>query len=127
MRFPKNRCVIDGRHASSHAAGFRGVCPDASDAGGIAVCRAVSVDAVVYAVAGQQLLQIAGAPKCRVTVIQYPYLTLGAAGSRTNATGSLMLPNGSDCTGARPTPLYAHGTAVIAINMGICATTLKPR
>ncbi len=62
--------------------------------------------------AGQQLLQIAGAPKCGVTVIQYPYLTLGARRELTNATGSLMLPNGSDCTGARPTLLYAHGTAV---------------
>lgn len=62
--------------------------------------------------AGQDLLQIAGTPKCGVTVIQYPYLTLGARSELTNATGSLMLPNGTGCTGARPTLLYAHGTAV---------------
>lgn len=63
---------------------------------------------------GQQLLQVAGTPQCGISIIQYPYLTLGARNELTNATGALMVPNGSapGCSGSRPAVLYSHGTAV---------------
>jgi hypothetical protein len=61
---------------------------------------------------GAQLLQVTGAPTCGVDIHYIEYGTVGAAGERTNATGALMVPNGSAaaCTGARPVVLYAHGT-----------------
>lgn len=63
---------------------------------------------------GQQLLQIAGTPRCDITVVEYPYLTLGARNELTNATGALMLPAGGapGCSGQRPLLVYAHGTAM---------------
>lgn len=63
---------------------------------------------------GQQLLQVAGTPRCDIALIEYPYLTLGARNELTNATGALMLPTGSTpgCSGQRPLVLYAHGTAM---------------
>jgi predicted porin len=50
-------------------------------------------------------------PKCGVD-FSLQYGTVGAKGEKTNATGALMVPVGTDsaCTGARPIVLYAHGT-----------------
>jgi hypothetical protein len=61
---------------------------------------------------GAQLLQVTGAPTCGVDVHYIEYGTVGAANEKTNATGALMVPNGSSaaCSGARPVVLYAHGT-----------------
>lgn len=61
---------------------------------------------------GRSLLAIAGAPKCGVDFNYLQYGTVGAANEKTNATGALMVPVGSDpaCTGPRPVVLYAHGT-----------------
>lgn len=64
--------------------------------------------------AGQQLLQVAGTPRCGVKVLSYPYLTLGGRKELTNTTGALLVPTGSaaGCSGARPVVLYAHGSAM---------------
>ena len=61
---------------------------------------------------GKSLLQVAGAPKCGVDFNYLQYGTVGAAGEKTNASGALMVPIGTDasCNGARPVVLYAHGT-----------------
>lgn len=50
--------------------------------------------------------------KCDIKIEKVKYLTVGAAGERTNATAALMLPSGNsaDCRGDRPVLLYAHGT-----------------
>jgi hypothetical protein len=61
---------------------------------------------------GQQLLAIAGTPKCGVDFHLINYATVGGAGEATRATGALMAPTGgAGCTGARPIVEYAHGTA----------------
>lgn len=61
---------------------------------------------------GRSLLAVAGTPKCGVDFNYLQYGTVGAASERTNATGALMVPVGTDpaCTGPRPVVLYAHGT-----------------
>jgi pimeloyl-ACP methyl ester carboxylesterase len=63
---------------------------------------------------GQSLLSIAGTPQCGIDVHYIDYVTVGAKGESTTATGALMVPNGSTapCGGARPIVLYAHGTTV---------------
>ncbi|MGZ5781227.1 MAG: alpha/beta hydrolase family protein [Burkholderiaceae bacterium] len=60
------------------------------------------------------LVQIAGAPKCTISVYSMQYRTVGGAGERTNASGAIMVPSGSDpaCAGPRPVLLYAHGTTI---------------
>lgn len=62
---------------------------------------------------GQQLLAIAGTPRCGVNFHYIQYGTVGGAGEQTNATGALMVPTGTDpaCSGPRPIVLYAHGTS----------------
>ncbi|MFL6619677.1 MAG: alpha/beta hydrolase family protein [Povalibacter sp.] len=61
----------------------------------------------------QLLLQITGAPKCRVDVHYIQYNSIGAANEPATASGALMVPAGTDaaCTGSRPILLYAHGTS----------------
>ncbi|MEY4747813.1 MAG: hypothetical protein RIQ60_27 [Pseudomonadota bacterium] len=63
---------------------------------------------------GAALLQVTGNPVCGVEVHYMEYGTVGAAATpeATNATGALMVPNGSSaaCSGPRPIVLYAHGT-----------------
>ncbi|SEJ97934.1 Prolyl oligopeptidase family protein [Variovorax sp. OK212] len=61
---------------------------------------------------GKTLLQIAGTPKCGVTLRSLEYRTIGAKNEATNATAAIMVPTGSDvaCGGQRPVVLYAHGT-----------------
>lgn len=55
----------------------------------------------------------AGATKCDVKILRMAYNTVGSAGEMTNASGVVMIPQGTSpqCSGARPTLLYAHGTA----------------
>jgi hypothetical protein len=74
--------------------------------------------------AGQQLLQLAGAPLCGVDFYYFTYWTVDGSGKPASATGSLMVPTGTPqvppgagtlpkgvgCTGPRPVVLYAHGT-----------------
>jgi hypothetical protein len=63
---------------------------------------------------GVSLLQLTGAPTCGVDIQYIKYGTVGGAGEKTDASGALMVPTGSDlkCTGARPIVLYAHGTNI---------------
>lgn len=63
---------------------------------------------------GQQALAVVGAPKCGIDVHQLQYNTVDPSGQPTTSSGALMIPTGSDteCQGARPVVLYAHGTAV---------------
>lgn len=63
---------------------------------------------------GRGLLALAGTPKCGVNFHYMEYNTVGAKNEATNATGGIMVPQGSDaaCTGPRPVLLYAHGTTV---------------
>lgn len=61
---------------------------------------------------GQQLLSLAGTPKCGVDFHLIQYTTVGGAGEATNASGALMIPTGgTGCGGKRPIVEYAHGTA----------------
>jgi hypothetical protein len=61
---------------------------------------------------GAQLLQITGAPVCGVDFYYIKFWTVGGAAETTESSGALMVPtgSGSDCSGARPIVLYAHGT-----------------
>jgi alpha-beta hydrolase superfamily lysophospholipase len=60
------------------------------------------------------ITQVTGTPKCAVSVYYMKYATVGGTGESTDATGSIMVPSGTDpsCSGARPVVLYAHGTTV---------------
>lgn len=63
--------------------------------------------------AGQPgITQITGTPKCAISIYYMKYITVGGAGERTDATGAIMVPSGTDaaCSGPRPVVLYAHGT-----------------
>jgi hypothetical protein len=64
------------------------------------------------ALTGQQLLALGGAPLCDIAVYHIQYETVGGADEPTTASGALMVPvtGGSNCHGARPIVLYAHGT-----------------
>src|SRR5215471_13646391 len=62
---------------------------------------------------GKTFLQLAYTPKCTTTVYHLTYQTHDPKGNITPASGALMVPSSgsdSDCTGARPILLYAHGT-----------------
>ena len=68
---------------------------------------------------GQGLLQLStgsttGDLPCGVDVQYIKYGTVGGAGEQTDASGALMVPTGTatQCTGARPIVLYAHGTNI---------------
>lgn len=60
-----------------------------------------------------QLLSLAFAPACTVTVYHMEYETVGGQGEATTASGALMVPSGADasCQGPLPVVLYAHGTS----------------
>jgi Prolyl oligopeptidase family len=60
-----------------------------------------------------QLLALGGAPLCDIAVYHMRYTTVGGANEATAASGALMVPLGLDsqCSGARPIILYAHGTS----------------
>ncbi|MFA9216239.1 MAG: alpha/beta hydrolase family protein [Sphingomonadaceae bacterium] len=57
---------------------------------------------------------ITGTPTCAVTTYTVRYHTVGAAVEDTEASSAIMVPSGADsnCSGARPVLLYAHGTSV---------------
>ena len=61
---------------------------------------------------GKTFLQLSYTPLCTITVYHLTYQTVDPQGNITPASGALMVPGGgsSDCTGARPVVLYAHGT-----------------
>ena len=62
---------------------------------------------------GKTFLQLAYTPKCTITVYHLTYQTEDPKGNVTPASGALIVPSSgsdTDCTGARPIVLYAHGT-----------------
>jgi pimeloyl-ACP methyl ester carboxylesterase len=60
------------------------------------------------------LIAISGAAKCDVKVVSLNYVTPGAKGEASNASGVLLLPTGTgaNCTAAAPLVAYAKGTDV---------------
>jgi pimeloyl-ACP methyl ester carboxylesterase len=58
------------------------------------------------------LVGLSGKAKCDVKVISLNYVTPGAKGETSNASGVLLLPTGADCTAAAPLVAYAKGTDV---------------
>ncbi|MBV8210006.1 MAG: prolyl oligopeptidase family serine peptidase [Burkholderiaceae bacterium] len=62
--------------------------------------------------AGQQLLAVAGQPKCGIDFYYYQYQTVGGKNEQATASGVIMVPTGSTagCSGALPILLYTHGT-----------------
>ena len=57
--------------------------------------------------------QVATTPKCGVRVEYMQYDTVDVKGNKTDATGAVFIPTGTDasCSGNRPIVLNAHGTA----------------
>lgn len=80
--------------------------------------RIASLDAATFgaelgaSASGAQLLLVAGAPTCGVDFYDMQYNTVGGKAETTTASAALMVPTGSatQCSGARPIVLYAHGT-----------------
>ena len=57
--------------------------------------------------------KVADTPKCGVRVEYMQYDTVDVKGNKTDATGAVFIPTGTDasCSGNRPIVLNAHGTA----------------
>src|ERR1700683_893626 len=62
--------------------------------------------------AAKLLLQLAYTPQCAIDVYHFENETVCGASEPTSASGALMVSTGtgSNCSGARPILLYAHGT-----------------
>ena len=58
------------------------------------------------------LKALTGSAKCDVKVISLNYVTPGAKGESSNASGVLLMPTGMDCNGPVPLVAYAKGTDV---------------
>ena len=82
--------------------------------------RSASVNATDFAASlgatsvGQQLLAVAGTPKCGIDFYYIQYQTVGGKGEPTTASGAIMAPTGSaaGCSGPLPILVYTHGTMV---------------
>ena len=80
---------------------------------GVLINTAVSIFTIPAAAfdAGP-LRDLTGAAKCDVKVVPLNYKTIGVSGERTNASGVLLLPSGSNCTKPAALVAYAKGTDV---------------
>jgi pimeloyl-ACP methyl ester carboxylesterase len=58
------------------------------------------------------LIALSGPAKCDVKLVNLNYVTPGAKGESSNASGVLLLPTGAGCTAAAPLVAYAKGTDV---------------
>ena len=58
------------------------------------------------------LIGLSGPAKCDVKLVSLNYVTPGAKGESSNASGVLLLPTGAGCTAAAPLVAYAKGTDV---------------
>ena len=58
------------------------------------------------------LAALTGPAKCDVKVVPLNYKTIGVSGEKTNASGVLLLPSGSNCTKPAGLVAYAKGTDV---------------
>ncbi len=79
----------------------------------VSTVTAPSLLAELNLATNQQLFSLSGTPVCDVLIYTIKYQTVGGANEPTTASGALMVPSGlgSNCTGARPIVLYAHGTS----------------
>src|ERR1700754_1286994 len=70
------------------------------------------------------LLQIAGTPKCAVSIYSLGYRTVGGHGEPTTAATAVMLASGpaAGCSGTHPVVLNGHGTST---DKGYDATNLN--
>jgi len=66
----------------------------------------------VAALDGGPLAALIGTAKCDVKVVSLNYKTIGVSGEKTNASGVLLLPSGSNCTAPAGLVAYAKGTDV---------------
>lgn len=57
-------------------------------------------------------IALSGPAKCDVKLVSLNYVTPGAKGESSNASGVLLLPTGAGCTAAAPLVAYAKGTDV---------------
>jgi len=80
---------------------------------GVLIDPAVSIYTIPMAAfdAGS-LKALTGAAKCDVKVVPLNYKTIGVSGEKTNASGVLLLPSGSNCTKPAGLVAYAKGTDV---------------
>ena len=97
--------VIGGSLAASLD---RGVLIDAAVS--IATLTAADIDTNTNALF---LNTLTGAAVCDVKVVPLNYKTIGVSGEKTNASGVLLLPSGSNCTKPAGLVAYAKGTDVI--------------
>jgi len=80
---------------------------------------ASTIDALAGLVVGTagsvELQDLAGPADCDVTILHVVYETRDPAGEAATASEGVMIPTGSgaNCTGPRPTLLYAHGTTTL--------------
>lgn len=58
------------------------------------------------------LIALSGPARCDVKLVSLNYVTPGAKGESSNASGVLLLPTGAGCTAAAPLVAYAKGTDV---------------
>ncbi len=58
------------------------------------------------------LIALSGPAKCDVKLVSLNYVTPGAKGESSNASGVLLIPTGSGCTTPAPLVAYAKGTDV---------------
>ena len=80
---------------------------------GVLIDPAVSVYTLpVAAFDAGQLAALTGPAKCDVKVVPLNYKTIGVSGEKTNASGVLLLPSGSNCTKPAGLVAYAKGTDV---------------
>lgn len=71
-----------------------------------------TIDATVAAVPGLVNL-IGGAAKCDVSFNRIVYGTRDPANQQVSASGGVLIPSGTGCTGPYPIVVYHHGTTVI--------------
>ena len=84
----------------------------ALDRGALIDTAAVLVTLPAAAFDAGPLRVLTGAAKCDVKVVPLNYKTIGVSGEKTNASGVLLLPSGSNCTAPAGLVAYAKGTDV---------------
>ncbi|GGX92103.1 prolyl oligopeptidase family serine peptidase [Massilia dura] len=70
--------------------------------------------AQLRALMSDEMEAVAGEPRCNVTTWTVRYRTAAPRDALTESTAAIMVPAGTDtnCTGARPVLVYAHGTTL---------------
>jgi hypothetical protein len=109
-------CACDGSNGGDEEEGnappVRGTLVEDPPPRVASVSAAELVAALGGTLQGQQFLEFAGTPACRVDVHHMDYHTVGGRDEALTASAALMVPAGVDpeCQGERPVVMYAHGT-----------------